>query len=142
MRNYLDDKSDGISKNPKRLTDNNKTFIYTGILTAFVTAAMALVDLLLNKYEYWGDILISIYKTLIPTVITFLATIIVNNLVAIRKGKYLHGNIIGLIVLLLVPVFYVVTLVIDDLVPLIITGVLGVFAAVVAVWAHFESPNE
>ena len=141
MRNYLDKKTDGVSSSPK-MTDNHRTFNYTLLLTFAVSAAMAFVECLILKDKTSREVFLAIYRTFLPTIITFLATIILKNLVAERKEKYLHGSIIGLIAILMVPVLYVVTLLIDNNALLIMTGVLGIIAVIVSIWSYYECPTE
>lgn len=141
MRNYLDKKTDGVSSSFK-MTDNHRTFNYTLLLTFAVSAVMAFVEYLILEDKTCREVFLIIYRTFLPTIITYLATIILRNLVAERKDKYLHGNIVGLIAILMVPVLYVATLLINHIALLIMTGVLGVVAVIVSIWSYYECPTE
>lgn len=143
MRNILDQSSDGTINNFKesQINRKHKIFLYTAILTYVLTGAVALVDIVINNYKTGEEVALSIYKTWIPTTITFLATIILKNIVTSTDKKFLHANTIGLIVLPLVPLFYVVTLTNGSLIPIFVTGILGGIATILSVLAHIESPD-
>lgn len=116
-------------------------FVYTLIVTFAITAALIIIDYIVNNYCNYQEYFRGAYEMLIPAVLTLACGVIVRNVLLTRKRIKIHRAqiVVSAIFIPIMCMMYAIYIVIENIYTIILTGVFAVCTAILTILAYREA---